>query len=244
MKKTIWVICSLAILTIALTPVSAQPATDSTFVAMYGTVTLWGSESAYGQIGAFAEVPDKWAEVGIFWIPGIPTILSLPANFTFYVARLNITEKARLDYSGCSFYVSGWWDAYKITIEYDETGNIIGKTIEPIVEKGYGELKVITWESFTVEIPPIEPIRGEVLYYDTWSPPPYEIIRGDVNLDGKVSIQDLSYVARRLGTTPGMGISKDFYVYDFNIDFNFDGQIDIDDLIVVAKDFGFQYGTP
>jgi len=248
MRKAIWAAFLLTTLTVTLIPASAQ--SSSAFVAMYGIVDKWGLEPAYGRVCAFAEVPDKWAEVGLFWYPGIVTILSLPANYTFYAARLNVTYEARLDYLGYKFYVSGLWNAYKITIEYDGSGNCKRKQIVPIVKNGPGNLTVLAvenfWTTFTVRIQGIESIAGVVRCFRIWTPqPPYEIIKGDLNLDGKVDILDLVHVARRRGTQPGLGIKLDrfqFEDFDFNSDLNSDDTVDIDDLIIVAKDFGRTYG--
>jgi hypothetical protein len=239
MKKAVWGMLLTIALTFALLPVSAQQSTDSTFVAMYGIVTKWGMDSAYGRIGAFAEVPDEWAEVGLFWIPGIATILSLPANYTFYIARLNVTYEAKLNYPGYDFYVAGLWDAYKVTIEYDKNGSIIGIKTQPIAKNAFGELNVTNnWTEFTVEISDIQPVSGIVRWHRIAS---VKIPRCDLNLDGEVDIFDMIHVARRRGTKPGLGIQLDGFQYDFNSDLNSDNVIDVYDLIIVAKDFGKTY---
>lgn len=240
MRKAVLVAFLVTALAMTLAPVSVQSAEGSTFVGMYGIVNKWGELSVWGRIGAFAEVPDKWAEVGLYWTDGMVHILSLPANYTFYAARLNITEMARLDYEGNDFYVSGYWNVYKITIEYDKNGDIIRIDIELIVMMGFGQLKVmdlIPSGSYTVEIEGNNLIEGIVSYSRIWPPPPppYELARSDLNLDGTIDIFDLVHVARRHGTKPGMGIISDFYEYDFNSDLNSDYVIDIDDLIMVAK---------
>lgn len=242
MRKAIWVVLLLTILAATSISVSAQSVADPTFVAMHGIVYKYGGLPAWGRIWAFAEVPDKWAEVGVFWTRAEPRILSFPATYIFYGARLNVTEKARLKYEGYDFYISGLWNVYKITIDYDRTGKTIGIEIELIVDNGFGELKVIDgWTNFTVGIEGIPLIEGIVRYYRWWLPPPFEIIRGDLNLDGTVDIFDIMHVARRHETKPGIGISFDSYQYDFNSDINSDFTVDIDDLIIVAKDFGKTY---
>jgi len=238
MKKVAWVTFSLLILIPALIPLSTQQSADSTFVAMYGVVTEWGLDPAYGMIGAFAEV-DKWAEVRLFWIPGEATILSLPANFTFYTAEINVTQKAQLDNPDFDFYVSGLWNAYKITIQYDRNGYIIGIETQPIAENAFGELKVFSfWTQFSVEIVDIQPVKGIVRWHRV---APVEIPPCDLDLNGEIDIFDLIHVAKRHGTTPGLGIPSDGYQFDFNSDLNSDNVIDVEDLVIVAKNFGKSY---
>lgn len=237
MKKTIGMVFILMTLAATLIPISAQASENSTFVGMYGIVTSYSGEPAYGMIGAIAEI-DKWAEVGVFWVPGIATILSLPANYSFYAARLVSTETVKLDYLGWAFYVSGLWDVYNITLVYDAHGEIIDIIIEYLVKNEFGELKVTeefeVWRNFTVEIEHIMPIAGIVRRYCIM---PEEISRLDMNLDGTVDIFDLVHVARRHGSKPGIGIpSYDFHFgFDFYSDLNSDYTIDIDDLIIIAK---------
>jgi hypothetical protein len=240
MKKVAWIMFLLLLLTPTLIPVAIQQSADPTFVAMYGMVTDWGLDPAYGMIAAFAEVPDEWARVRLFWIPGEATILSLPANYTFYTAKINVTYEAKLDHLGFDFYVSGLWNVYKITIRYDGNGTIIGIETQPIAENAFGELKVFnSWTQFTVEIAGIQqPIAGLVREYRIAS---VEIPRCDLDLNGEINIFDLIHVARRHGTKPGLGIPMDGYQYDFDSDLNSDNVIDVEDLAIIAKDFGKTY---
>jgi hypothetical protein len=57
-------------------------------------------------------------------------------------------------------------------------------------------------------------------------------LAGDINIDGKVDMKDISYLARRFGCKPSSTL------WDPNADINNDGKIDMKDIAIVAKNFG------
>ena len=57
---------------------------------------------------------------------------------------------------------------------------------------------------------------------------------GDVNIDGKVDMQDLYTAGRAFGETPNSP------GWNPNVDINGDNKIDILDLYLIAKNFGKQ----
>lgn len=231
MKKAMAI--SILLMTLVLvTPSFVQAAPESTFVAMVGRVVWYGKEPAFGWLGVFAEV-GLGAEAGVFWTLAEPKIASFPAIFTVYAARLVETTTVELDYMGKDFYISGLWDVYNITFVYDESGNLVERITELIVDDGSGELNVVNnWTNFTVDIAGIDLISGMVTYHCIKT---FEIPRGDWNLDGTIDIYDLVHVARAYGDTPGIG------GYYFDIDFNFDFTIDIYDLTTLAANLGESY---
>jgi hypothetical protein len=211
----------------------AQPtkATESTFVAVIGSVNSYGGQPAYGWLGAFAEISVQ-AEVAVFWAPGEPPELELPATYSFFTAQLVSSETVELDYMGSDFYVSGLWDVYNVTFIYDEVGKTIEQNIELLIDDGPGELSVTNgWTMFTVGITGIEQIAGIVLYYCIKT---VEIPR-DIIWDGTVNIRDLVRVAKAYGTTPGIGN------YYFDVDLNYDFVVDIYDLTTLAANLGESY---
>lgn len=241
MKKFVLALGLLITLVMTLIPVSAQSATDSTFVAMIGRIDYYGAKPAYGCLGAFAEVK-KWAEVKVIWTDMGPRILCFPAIYYFYAARLVKSNIVELKYYENDFYVSGLWDVWNITLYYDEHGNLWKKIINLIVDDGPGELNVFNgWKNFTVDIkpkPPMELIVGRVLrYWIRWFPIPL----GDCNWDGKIDISDLVHVAMAYRSTPGTekyDLSTEITV---DIDLNFDYTVDIYDLTTIAANLGASY---
>jgi hypothetical protein len=217
----------------ALISALTQPAkaTESTFVAMIGSVNSYGGQPAYGWLGAFAEISVQ-AEVAVFWALGEPPEPELPATYSFFTAQLVSSETVELDYMGSDFYVSGLWDVYNVTFIYDEAGKTIEQIIEQLIDDGPGELSVTNgWTIFTVDITGIEKIAGIVLYYCIKT---VEIPR-DIIWDGTINIRDLVHVAKAYETTPGIGN------YYFDVDLNYDFIVDIYDLTTLAANLGESY---
>lgn len=61
---------------------------------------------------------------------------------------------------------------------------------------------------------------------------------GDVNLDAKIDITDLSLIARALGTTPDSPPGTGWDQWNEKADLNNDGKVDIDDLVIAGKNYG------
>lgn len=242
MKKML-LIGALLVTFVLTIPTLAQSTTEPTFVGVLGKVEYYGDESAYGYLGAFAEV-GEWAEVCLCWTLEPVHILVLPYNYSFYAARLVRAVIVELDYLGRDFYVSGLWDVYNVTFYYDKNGNFTW-TIELLVDNGSGELNVIdNWRTFTVTIEGIDEIVGIVLRHCIRPLKPIPI--GDVAgprlapdapyvPDGEIDIFDLVHVAKAYGNTPGIGN------YYFEIDFNSDYIVDIYDLTTLAANLGESY---
>lgn len=248
MKKSVYAIALLMTLTMTLIPVSAQPVTEPTFVAMKGVVQYYGSKPAYGCLRAFAEVK-KWAEVKVVWTDMGPRILSFPAVYYFYAAKLVKSDIVELKYNERDFYVSGVWDVWNVTLSYDEHGKLWKWIIDLIVDDGPGDLSVYNgWTDFTVDIkpkPPMELIVGKVLRYWIW---PFPIPQGDWNVDETIDIFDLVHVARAFRGKPGI---ESYWSTEFNInqslelifdtDLNLDFAVDIFDLATIAANLGESY---
>jgi len=241
MKKSVLGIVLLTTLAMTMIPVWAQPATESTFVAMFGRVDYYGTKPAYGCLGAFAEVK-KWANVSIIWTDMGPRVLSFPATYYFYAAKLVKSDIVELNYNGKDFYVSGLWDVWNVTLFYDGQGNLWKKIINLIVDDGPGDLSVSNnWTNFTVDIkpsPPMELIIGMVLRYWIRS---FPIPMGDGNWDGTIDIFDLVHVAKAYTNTPGIGKYDLGTEITLNIDLNLDFTVDIYDLTTVAANLGQSY---
>jgi len=241
MKKSVFALGLLMTLAMTLIPVSAQSSTESTFVAMIGKVDYYGAKPAYGCIAAFAKVKE-WAEVKVIWTDMGPHILSFPATYYFYVAKLVKSDIVELKYNGKDFYVHGLWDVWNVTLYYDGHGKLWNKIIKLIVDDEPGELNVFNnWTSFTADIkpkPPMELIVGRVIRYWIRS---FPIPQGDWNYDGKIDISDLVHVAKAYSNTPGIGKYDLEAEITVNIDLNLDYIVDIYDLTTVAANLGASY---
>lgn len=241
MKKSVLAMALLITLAMTLIPVSAQPATESTFVAMFGRVDRYGAKPAYGCLAAFAKVKE-WAEVKVIWTDMGPRIACFPATYYFYTARLVKSYIVELKYNDKDFYVLGLWDVWNITLYYDEHGNLWKKIINLIVDDGPGDLSVFNnWTSFTVDIkpkPPMELIVGRVFRYWIRS---FPIPQGDWNCDGTIDIFDLIHVAKAYRNTPGIGRYDLETEITLNIDLNLDYTVDIYDLTTIAANLGASY---
>lgn len=217
-------------------PIFAQSA-DPTWVLMVGQIVWVGDLSIPGWCGTLAEI-DQWAETHAFWAEY--QVLPIPGSYTFHYARLVEASIIKLEYEGNDFYILGEWDVLKITLMYDEEGNIT-PIYEAIVIGASGELFVTgEWTDFTIAITDIDPIIGKVFFYRIVHDGliPIGDVRGIENPDlpdGKIDIWDLVHVAKAYGDTPGVGN------YYFDIDFNHDFKIDILDLSTLAANLGKSY---
>jgi len=223
---------------VAQTPI--EPATESTWVVMHGSVDYYGTNRAFGWCGVYAKIRE-WAHALLAWMPwGGPQI---PEIYNFYVAKLVNSTVVELDYGGADLYIEGLWNVYNVTFIYEpgEEQESYRLIIELLVDHGEGTLSVTgNWVDFAVNIRGIDLITGKVRRYYIRS---LEIPIGDViSRPGEakpvVNIWDLVHVARAYGSTPG-NLFKPYY--DFSIDFNFDYKIDILDLSTMAACLGEEY---
>lgn len=249
-----FVLLSLAF---ALPSAESSPANN---VMMYGAITTYGLQPAFGWCGAYAKI-EEWARVHAFWMPGNITLKppTFQKNFTatFYAAWLVNTTTAELNYTGNDFYVSGFWNAYNITftaIPYNVTYTYdnytftrtcwnVTWTMEPLVVNGTGELSVTgNWTVFTIDISGIQLLSGQVGFYRVKPMPiPLGDVYGPTGMqDSKVDIWDLQHIAHNYGSTPVLDFTQG-KPQSFNMDFNFDFKIDICDLTTIAINIGESY---
>ena len=220
---------------------------QTTWVGVSGHIEQFGSNTAFGWLGAHAcmnSTTGEWAEAHAFWINS--TVGLMPGGnfsmenfaYSFYAARLVNASLIALNYSGYDFYISGLWDAINVTFVYypNEEGEFDGEnfncTMEPVVSNATGELRVFEGGAkFELSITDLDLVSGSVHRYFVGT---MGVEIGDVEggpngePDGKVDIHDLVHVARAYGGKPGIGN------YGFEMDFNFDFQIDVGDLATVA----------
>jgi hypothetical protein len=180
---------------------------QTTWVGVSGHIEQFGSNPAFGWLGAHAKMQTvnsttgEWAEAHACWVNS--TVGMIPggnfsmANFTysFYAAWLVNSSSIALNYSGYDFYLSGLWDVLKVTFVYypNEKGEFDGQeyncTIEPVVSNATGELHVFEgWTKFDLSIAGLDLVSGSVHHYFVGT---VEIEIGDVDEDGAACMHAL-----------------------------------------------------
>jgi hypothetical protein len=250
MKKCLMVLMLsvLAISYIVSIPAMAENSVQQTWVKLRGLATAWGTTPVVGWVQAHARMVDandandtyrEWASAHAIWSeqPRHINCTNPPTEdftYIYYCAHLVNSSIIELNYSGNDFYISGLWNVYQVTVEYDvdETGALLNFTLsyDAIVVNGEGELRVFNdWTDFSLSITGIDALTGWVVAHYTGS---MEINICDVNGNGQVNLEDLVGVAKRYGAMPGLGN------YSFEMDLNFDFQIDVGDLTTIAANIG------
>lgn len=211
------------------------------WVRMRGAVTQWGTEPVFGWMGAHARMADvngtyrEWAGAHAIWskMPRKINCSEPPTGnftYTFYVAKMIRCTEVELNYSGFDFYMAGYWNVMKTTVEYlvNEYGQLIRYTftILPVVTNATGEMHVFNdWKLFEISIDGIDTLSGFVFMFTIRS---IMVKMCDIDNDGKVDVIDLVRMARRFRAMPALG------EYDLEMDFNCDYKIDIGDLGTLA----------